>query len=212
MSPPDAPPPPAGSRGRDRSAGWLDPHEDTPTAVAAWALRVRPHLDAAAEHIVAAGRELIDAKAALAHGDFGALLAELGLTPRTAQRFMSIARHPVLANTTHASHLPAAWTTLFELSRVPEEVLAEAVEDGRVHPGMRRQEAVALADLLAAEAPIRAAMESFGAVLHVATAKYPDTPPARVVELLHAGYAAQHPDFDLGIAWWQTAYRGGVKS
>lgn len=30
MSPPDAPPPPAGNRGRDWSAGWLDTPEDTP--------------------------------------------------------------------------------------------------------------------------------------------------------------------------------------
>jgi hypothetical protein len=40
----------------------------------------------------------------------------LPFNERTAQRLMKIAEHPVLTNTTHESHLPTSWTTLYELS------------------------------------------------------------------------------------------------
>src|SRR5687768_11939917 len=106
-----------------------------------WAKRIRPHLVAAVEHIIAAGKELIGAKEALPHGEFGTLCESLGLTTRTAQRFMAIARHPVIANATHGSHLPTAWTTLFELSRMPGDDLEQALADGAVTAETSRREA-----------------------------------------------------------------------
>ena len=38
---------------------------------------------------------------------------------RSAQMLMKVAQSPVLANTKHASLLPASWYTLYELSRLP---------------------------------------------------------------------------------------------
>lgn len=113
-------------------------------AVSDWAGRIRPHLVSAAESIIAAGRELVAAKEALPHGEFGPLLAELALTPRTAQRFMAIARNPVLSDATHVSHLPSAWGTLYELSRLPAEVIEEAIEGGEITPGLTREDVAAL--------------------------------------------------------------------
>ena len=113
---------------------------DTTPVVAEWAGRIRPHLMAAAESIIAAGKELLAAKEALPHGEFGPLLDELGLTPRTAQRFMAIARHPVLSDPTRVSHLPGAWGTLYELSRLDDEVIAAAITSGKVSPSMRRDD------------------------------------------------------------------------
>jgi hypothetical protein len=97
------------------------------------------------EGIVGAGRELIEAKAALPHGQFGPLLAELGLSRDMAQRFMRVARHPVLGNAEHAQHLPAAIESLVLLTRVPDDELAEAIEAGQVTPATTRAEATALA-------------------------------------------------------------------
>jgi len=115
-------------------------HEVAPS-VDEWAERIRPHLDRAAESFVAAGRELTAAKAALPHGGFLELVASLDLAPRTAQRLMQIAHHPVFSDATRGSHLPNAWRTLAELARVPEDDLLAAIESGVVHPRMRRADA-----------------------------------------------------------------------
>lgn len=119
---------------------------DIAMAVEEWAARIRPHLGQAVESIVAAGEELIAAREAIPHGGWGRLCAEVGLHPRTAHRFMSIARNPVLANRTHASELPPAWTTLYELARLEPEQLEHAIEDGRVTPELGRGQAKNLAD------------------------------------------------------------------
>jgi hypothetical protein len=39
------------------------------------------------------------------------------------------------------SHLPASWGTLYELSRVPDPDLEQAINDGIVRPDMARSEA-----------------------------------------------------------------------
>jgi hypothetical protein len=145
MSPPDVETPPPGEGRRfEGSVGRLDRHQEyrsATTTLATWAARIRPYLEGAVEQIVAAGRELLAAKDGLPHGQFGDLLEQVGLNRRTAQRFMAIARHPLLSDATHGSHLPAAWTTLFELSRVEPEELEEAIEAGSVHPAMSTAEA-----------------------------------------------------------------------
>jgi hypothetical protein len=47
----------------------------------------------------------------------------LPFNERTAQRLMKISEHPVLTNTTHESHLPTSWTTLYELSKASPALL-----------------------------------------------------------------------------------------
>lgn len=48
--------------------------------------------------------------------------------------YMRWARHPVLSNANHGSHLPAAWRTLYELTQLPTAVLETAIKDGRRPP------------------------------------------------------------------------------
>jgi hypothetical protein len=116
-----------------------------------WADRIRPHLVAAVENIIAAGRGLHTAKEDLAHGEFLDLVKSLGLRPRTAQKFMAIARHELIANAPPGTHLPASWTTLYELSRVPDALLEQALADGQVSRDMSRKDAVQLAARLQTE-------------------------------------------------------------
>jgi hypothetical protein len=47
----------------------------------------------------------------------------LPFNERTAQRLMKISEHPVLTNTTHESHLPTSWTTLYEPSKASPALL-----------------------------------------------------------------------------------------
>ena len=45
-------------------------------------------------------------------------------------RLMQIARNPVLTNIAHARLLPPSWYTVFELSRLPDQMLLDALRDG----------------------------------------------------------------------------------
>lgn len=139
-----------------------------------WADRIRPHLVAAVDNIITAGRELIDAKEALGHGEFLELVQMLDLKPRTAQKFMSIARNEALTNASPGTHLPASWTTLYELSRMPVEDLQRAIGDGQVTSDMSRKEALHMAarhrtspdvSLEALEIQIRRAQWEMGALI-----------------------------------------------
>ncbi len=124
----------------------------TEAAVERWAERISPHLTAIAENIIQAGRELILAKEELPHGDFLDLVESLGLRPRTAQKFMAIARHELLGNASPGTQLPTSWTVLYELSRAPGELLEQAFADGEVASDMSRKDAVQLVARLQIEA------------------------------------------------------------
>src|SRR5690242_16827099 len=74
------------------------------------------------EGFVEIGRLLNQAKAELAHGEFLDMVErDLPFGPRTANKLMAIGTHATVSNKTHESHLPAAWSTLYEISRLPPE-------------------------------------------------------------------------------------------
>jgi hypothetical protein len=100
--------------------------------------------------IIKAGQVLLAGKEQLEHGEFlDWLRRDLKLHERKAQMLMLVARHPVLSNANHASHLPASWTTLYELTHLcrpaqsPAHMLA-LIESGQINPFMTREEASAL--------------------------------------------------------------------
>lgn len=61
-------------------------------------------------------------------------------SPRAAEMFMAIARHPVLSDANYSSHLPPHWPTLHELSRVRDaEQMLALIASGKIHPDMTRK-------------------------------------------------------------------------
>jgi hypothetical protein len=53
---------------------------------------------------------------------------------------MFASRPAIIANCPghkHAHHLPPSWDSLYELSRLDEETLTAAIEDGTVNPRMQ---------------------------------------------------------------------------
>jgi hypothetical protein len=123
----------------------------TPKEVTArWAKIITEDLGHAVEGIIGAGRHLQEAKDELPHGDFGPLLKQLKMHERTAQRLMAIASNEALANPTHASHLPASWMTLYELSRLPPKLLEAKIVAGVITPELERKGVVSLKNELAA--------------------------------------------------------------
>lgn len=94
------------------------------------------------------GKRLVEAKAALEHGEFGRLFAghpqavegALTISPRWARVLMSIASNRSIANGKHASVLPADITSVQLLARLPEAELEAAIAAGTVRPDMRRED------------------------------------------------------------------------
>ena len=59
---------------------------------------------------------------------------------------MAIAGHPVLSNPTHVSQAPPSWGTLYQLSKLPHDVLLAKLGDGTINPGMERKDVNTLLD------------------------------------------------------------------
>lgn len=87
----------------------------------------------------------------IAHGEFGRLFRDhkqpvegaLPFTKQWARKLMRVASNPSVANGKHAFLLPADIESVYELTKLPEEALTAAIEDGRVRPDMTREEAKA---------------------------------------------------------------------
>lgn len=110
-----------------------------------WASRISERWQASVEAIIDVGRMLIQAKAELAHGEFGAMCeGELPFSARTAQRLMSISHDRRLTNATHASVLPPSWYTLYELTKLDDDTLTCAIDSGAIHTEMQRKDATLL--------------------------------------------------------------------
>jgi protein gp37 len=106
-----------------------------------WVPRIRRHMTKSVEGIIATGREFIAAKEKLDHGEFGKLSVMLNLEPRAIQKYMAIATNEALSNTSQWTHLPASWTTLYELSRLDAPRLKMAFKNGDVTPLTERSDA-----------------------------------------------------------------------
>ena len=95
--------------------------------------------------IIEAGRTLVKAKEALAHGEFTDMLEhDLLVGPRTAQKLMAVGQDERLTNTNIWTHLPPTWTTLYELTRLDDKTLEMAAKDGTINPDMLGKDAKAL--------------------------------------------------------------------
>lgn len=108
------------------------------------------------EGIIEAGRVLIEAKSELEHGQFMKwVVRELRFgerrpgdrrpSIRKADMLMFLARNEVISSPQHWHALPPSPRTLWELTQVrPKRRLLELIANGKIYPGMTREEAIAL--------------------------------------------------------------------
>ena len=96
-----------------------------------------------AESFLQTGRYLIEAKEQLEREEYGALIKlRLAFDQSVAKKLICIASNSVLG--AHVHLLPPCWSTLYELTKLGDDVLKAALDDGTIHPGMQRKDAVAL--------------------------------------------------------------------
>lgn len=89
------------------------------------------------ELVLALGRALTDAKAALPYGEFTAMIEnDLPFSPDTAQHFMRIANDPRLSDPVILPALPTSVHALDEVRKLSDDQLADGVASGEIHPRM----------------------------------------------------------------------------
>ena len=85
------------------------------------------------------GRTLIAAKKKLPHGEFIAMVeADLPFGKRTAQMLMAIAADARLTKANQGSLLPATWRVLYELHKLSDPELEQAVVSGAINELTKR--------------------------------------------------------------------------
>jgi hypothetical protein len=106
----------------------------TDDTITTWAERIRGAMAKTVEAIVTTGTELVEAKAAVGHGNWLPLLDRVGMGEDTAERFMAIAGNGALLNSATLRNLPPNHTTLATLARLDPDEIIEAVETGKITP------------------------------------------------------------------------------
>lgn len=92
--------------------------------------------------VIETGKLLAQAKAALAHGEWGRLCDDmLPFAQRTAQQLMQIAAHERLSNARYTAHLPPNWATLAALASLDVETFDDAVAKGVITPDLQQRQA-----------------------------------------------------------------------
>lgn len=99
-----------------------------------WAAVIKADLTHAVEGIVSAGRNLIQAKADVSHGEWMPMLKAIGISDSYARKLMLVARNLALSDRSHENDLPANFTALYELSRLEPEVIEEGIASGDISP------------------------------------------------------------------------------
>ncbi len=108
-------------------------------------MRIREAYGQTVEAVFQVGRELLQAKQALPHGEFQKMVErELPFNSDTARRYMAIVSAKHFQNRPIGTVLPSSWRTLWELQRLDQATFDAAVSAGKIHPEMTRADAEAL--------------------------------------------------------------------
>jgi N6-adenosine-specific RNA methylase IME4 len=117
-----------------------------------WAERIAKAWQSSVDGIFETGKQLIAAKDDLDHGEFSAMIeSDLPFGRRTAQMLMKVAADRRLTNAKHVSLLPPHWGTLYQLTKLPDDVFRAKIKDGTIHPDMQRNEVAKVAKRQARE-------------------------------------------------------------
>jgi hypothetical protein len=128
-----------------------------------WADRINTDVERSAAAILKIAQDLILAKKELSHGGWERLFTghkeavarPILFSVRTAERLMSIAKHPILGKPVNVTLLPPDRSTLYELAALDTKVLSAALKDGRIHPGMELKDVGRLYQAAGEKVPTR---------------------------------------------------------
>lgn len=125
-----------------------------------WASRIAAAHAKSTAAVFEVGRLLLEAKAALPHGEFEAMVErDLPFKPSTARRLMIVAEDGRLTDRAHGHVLPPSWRTLYELTKLDDAQFAAGIERGVIRADMERKD-VKLLTANGHTAPLREAEQT----------------------------------------------------
>lgn len=159
------------------------------TTRAEFAADIRREWSNALEATIAVGRRLNEAKAALPHGEYEAMVAtDLPFSTSTARKLREIAAF-VDEGQVPLDRLPEAMSTLYAIATLPDDTRQQALDAGTIHPAVTRSEVEAL-KVPAVTPPARMPTpppppreSRFAVALSLPWSTDPDDPGAITVEL-----------------------------
>jgi hypothetical protein len=121
--------------------GTITPIKSNKPTIEERRTRISERWQKSIEGIIETGRELIEQKRDTDHGEWIKIFEDnKPFSRETAHKLIAIAEHPVLSNVAHVQHLPQPWSTLYELSQMPEQLLLRLIQESKVHPELKRSE------------------------------------------------------------------------
>jgi hypothetical protein len=111
------------------------------------AARINAAWQRGVEAIIETGLRIIDAREALEHGEYIAMVEnDLHCSRTTAFKLVAVASNKTLSNVSHVKHLPSSWGTLYELASAENKGLdlGAGIKSGAIHPKMERKDVKAL--------------------------------------------------------------------
>jgi hypothetical protein len=94
-----------------------------------------------AEGLIAIGRDLLQAKAEHPREFLSWVSGAVGMSVDTAERLMHVGRTLGSLDSATLRNFPSDRTVLYKLARLDPPQLTQAIETGRINPGLRRKEA-----------------------------------------------------------------------
>jgi hypothetical protein len=92
---------------------------------------------------VATGKYLLEMREQLPREQVESIMElKLNFEASVGRKLERIAKNSIVC--AHVHKLPPRWSIVYELTKVPDEILKTAFADGRIHPKMQRKDAVAL--------------------------------------------------------------------
>jgi hypothetical protein len=123
------------------------PHSGGATLAMEYGERITLTWRRTVRNVIKTGKLLLEAKERLEHGYFTQMIeSKLPFGPRTAEKLMRIAEHPVLSNPTHESVLPPSYATLYEMTKLPHDQLEEMLANGTITYDTERREVAKLVE------------------------------------------------------------------
>jgi hypothetical protein len=104
-----------------------------------WANRINASWRRSAAAFIETGQLLVECKKTVPHGAWENMLAtELDFPKDTAQRLMAIGRDARIAKPEFMRFLPPSYMTLYDLTKLPDDELEQALTSGAINPKMLR--------------------------------------------------------------------------
>jgi hypothetical protein len=118
--------------------------DESGTGLAGWVCRIQAACARGASNVLELARLVRAARSALSYGGWSKLwqTGEMPFSKRKGEMLVTIGGClEGLSDAQTSARLPAAWNTLYYLARLGSGTLKQLIDQGRVHPGLRLQEA-----------------------------------------------------------------------